>query len=62
MVPESEPERPSDLPGLCPRCGHVKIVTSQRGSVFLLCLLSAEDPRFPKYPPQPVVSCEGFEG
>jgi len=40
----------------------VKIVTSQRGSIFLLCLLSAKDPRFPKYPPQPVVSCEGFEG
>jgi hypothetical protein len=52
----------SDPRGLCPRCRHVKIVTSGKGSVFFLCLLSAADPRFPKYPPQPVVSCDGFEG
>jgi hypothetical protein len=61
MATEHEPP-PDDRSGLCPDCAHVKIVTSQRGSIFLLCLLSAEDPRFSKYPPQPVVSCEGFEG
>ena len=42
-------------------CKHKKVVTSERGSVFLLCRRSAEDARFPKYPPQPVVSCPGFE-
>jgi hypothetical protein len=46
--------------GLCPRCTHVKIVTSAKGSTFLLCQLSSSDPRFPKYPPQPVVRCSGF--
>lgn len=47
--------------GLCPDCRHVKAITSDRGSTFLLCRKSAEDPRYPKYPPQPVVSCAGFE-
>ena len=55
---------PDPLPGdprsLCPRCAHVKVVVSGKGSVFFLCLLAAEDPRYPKYPPQPVVSCAGF--
>ncbi len=31
------------------------------GSKFLLCQLSQTDRRFQKYPPQPVVRCEGFE-
>jgi hypothetical protein len=39
----------------------MKAVTSERGSTFLLCRRSAEDARYPKYPPQPVVSCPGFE-
>ena len=47
--------------GLCPECRHVKRVESERGSTFLLCRKSAADPRFPKYPPQPVVSGPGFE-
>ena len=59
---EPEEEDATDRGGLCPRCAHVKVVRSGKGSVFYLCLLSAEDPRFPKYPPQPVVSCEGFAG
>jgi hypothetical protein len=46
--------------GLCPDCRHVKIVTSERGSTFLLCRKAAVDPRFPRYPPQPIVSCPGF--
>jgi hypothetical protein len=48
--------------GLCPRCAHVKIITSAKGSTFLLCQLSLSDARFPKYPPQPVVRCTGFDG
>lgn len=46
---------------LCPRCKHVQAITSAKGSVFWLCARSKEDARFPKYPPQPVVSCSGHE-
>lgn len=46
---------------LCPECAHVKIVRSEKGSTFLLCRRAQSDPRFPKYPPQPVVACAGFE-
>jgi hypothetical protein len=46
---------------LCPDCRHVQVITSARGSVFYLCKRSKDDPRFPKYPPQPVVVCAGHE-
>jgi hypothetical protein len=46
--------------GLCPYCQNVKLITSAKGSTFLLCQLSSNDPRFPKYPPQPVARCSGF--
>ncbi|MBI5431504.1 MAG: hypothetical protein HZA52_01605 [Planctomycetes bacterium] len=45
---------------LCARCRHVQLVESAKGSVFLLCALAKTDPRFPKYPPQPVLACSGF--
>jgi hypothetical protein len=45
---------------LCRRCQHVRTVSNSRGSVFLLCQLALNDPRFPKYPPQPVVRCSGY--
>lgn len=48
------------LRSLCIECTHVKIVTSEKGSTFYLCQLARTDPRFPKYPPQPVVACSGF--
>ena len=47
--------------GLCAVCRHAQIITSARGSRFYLCRLSTTDPRFPRYPPLPVVSCAGFE-
>ena len=47
--------------GLCPGCAHVKLVRTERGSVFLLCRLAARDPRFPKYPSQPRLLCAGHE-
>jgi hypothetical protein len=46
--------------GLCDRCTHVQIVTSAKGSRFYLCRLSFENPAFPRYPPLPVVACDGF--
>jgi hypothetical protein len=36
-------------------------VVTPKGSRFLLCRLSQTDPAFPKYPPQPVVSCDGYQ-
>jgi hypothetical protein len=35
-------------------------VITPKGSRFLLCQLSRNDPAYPKYPPQPVVRCEGY--
>ena len=49
------------IPSRCEFCRHVKEVVSGKGSRFLLCEKSRKDPRFAKYPPQPVVKCEGFE-
>lgn len=47
--------------GLCATCVHAKVVVSDRGSTFLRCLLSANDPRFPKYPRLPVLECSGWK-
>jgi hypothetical protein len=47
--------------GLCMTCTHAAAVPSSRGSVFLQCGLSLENPAFRRYPPQPVVLCRGFE-
>jgi hypothetical protein len=58
--PRREPDR--SRAGLCPRCVHVHLVRNDRGSTFLMCKLAKDDPRFAKYPPQPVVSCAGFSG
>lgn len=49
------------LTGLCDRCLHARRVTSAKGSAFVLCGRSVTDPRFPKYPPLPVVRCAGYE-
>jgi hypothetical protein len=47
--------------GLCGRCRHVRRVETARGSVFYRCERAAQDPRFPKYPPLPVIRCSGYE-
>lgn len=47
--------------GLCPACLHVRILESERGSVFLFCQRSRREPVYSKYPPQPVRACTGFE-
>jgi hypothetical protein len=56
---ERRPERP-ERADLCPGCAHVRTVQG-KNSVFLSCRRAQTDPRFPRYPPQPVVSCSGFE-
>jgi hypothetical protein len=46
--------------GLCASCLYGKRVESSRGSVFWMCELSRSDPRFPKYPRLPVLTCSGY--
>jgi hypothetical protein len=46
--------------GLCGSCGHAQDVPTAKGAVFVLCRLSASDPRFPKYPRLPVIACAGY--
>jgi hypothetical protein len=45
--------------GLCETCTHVQIITSSRGSSFVLCRLSEVDPEFRRYPTLPVIACPG---
>jgi hypothetical protein len=47
--------------GLCATCLHARRITSARGSTFVLCDRSRDDPRYPKYPRLPVVTCAGHE-
>ena len=47
--------------GLCSDCVHARQLESARGSVFLLCNLSLTNPRFPKYPRLPVLTCDGYK-
>src|SRR5437867_13056927 len=47
--------------GLCATCRHARVVTSARGSEFLLCQRWNSDPRFARYPRLPVVECVGYE-
>jgi hypothetical protein len=47
-------------PSLCESCTSMREVVSGKGSRFLLCQLSATNPAFAKYPPQPIVRCSGY--
>jgi len=49
----------ADLPftdSLCHRCVQLRLVTSGKGSTFLMC----NEPALPKYPRQPVGACTYF--
>ena len=47
------------MPSLCETCETVREVRTAR-SRFLLCELSFTTAAYPKYPPQPVVRCDGY--
>jgi hypothetical protein len=47
------------IPSLCETCRNFREVRTAR-SRFLLCGLSLTDAAYPKYPPQPVVRCDGY--
>jgi hypothetical protein len=44
---------------LCETCQNMREVQTAR-SRFLLCELSVTNADYTKYPPQPVVRCDGF--
>jgi hypothetical protein len=56
-----DPRPPRRWGSLCEDCCHVREVRSAKGSSFLMCRAAPDDVRWPKYPPQPVVSCRLFE-
>lgn len=49
-------------PSLCEFCLHMKEIISGKGARFVLCQKSSVEKRLPKYPPQPVIHCDGFDG
>lgn len=54
----------ADIPqnaGLCSMCHHAMVVTSARGSGFILCNLSKNNPAYARYPRLPVLQCEGCD-
>lgn len=59
--PETGNRMNEDPVGLCAQCAHVKIIQSDRRSVFYQCRRSFIDSRFPKYPQLPVRNCLGYE-
>jgi hypothetical protein len=61
MADGQQQVRDSPNAGLCADCVHARRIESARGSAFILCNLSQTDPRFPKYPRLPVVSCDGYK-
>jgi hypothetical protein len=48
------------MTSLCETCQQVRVVRTAR-SRFLFCELSATNPAYPKYPPQPVLRCDGYQ-
>jgi hypothetical protein len=46
--------------GLCSNCRYARTITSDRGSIFIMCQFSVVDPEFPKYPRLPVLSCTAY--
>jgi hypothetical protein len=52
---------PPDRAGLCASCRFAAVITSSRGSTFVLCTVSERDPAFPRYPVLPVRQCSGYE-
>lgn len=47
--------------GLCSACGWAQQVTTTRGSRFLRCGRSDDDPAYARYPSLPVRHCLGFD-
>jgi GNAT superfamily N-acetyltransferase len=48
-------------PGQCGSCRQAQVVSSARGSVFLLCRRSRTDATYPRYPALPRWTCAGYD-
>lgn len=48
------------MASLCETCQHMREVRTAR-SRFLLCEPSTTNANYPKYPPQPVIRCAGYQ-
>jgi hypothetical protein len=69
-VPRTPPSSPGDdsellarlgaSAGICANCRHRELKASDR-SVFLRCRRADDEPRFPRYPPLPVLACPGWQ-
>ena len=46
---------------LCESCRWMREILTPKGSRFLLCELAKTQALYPKYPPQPVVRCQGYQ-
>ena len=46
---------------LCKTCAWMREIVTPKGSRFLLCQSSQSDTAYQKYPPQPVVRCNGHQ-
>ncbi len=55
------PPHPLERAGLCARCTHAQRIASANESLFILCLVSKTDERFPKYPRLPMTHCTAHE-
>jgi len=62
VLPAETRQRSESKPpwGLCSNCINAKTVASDRGSVFVRCMLSDHNPAFPRYPRLPVLTCSGW--
>lgn len=60
-MPMAPDAKINDAAGLCTDCEHARLISSAKGSQFLLCQLSQSDPGFPKYPRLPVLRCSGHK-
>jgi hypothetical protein len=51
----------SERIGLCFSCRHLRLVRTDKNSVFYQCQRSTTDARYAKYPRLPVLHCPGYE-
>jgi hypothetical protein len=58
---DGQADRPDRSAGLCATCIHARVITSDRGSRFVMCALSKTDDRFARYPGLPVLGCRGYQ-
>ncbi len=60
--PGAASDQPGPQAGLCDSCSFQQVVRNTRGSVFSLCRRGRLEPdRFVRYPPLPVLGCDGYE-